>query len=259
MAIKIDELKEELIGKTVPRPISRGTISGHVAGEPFDKYVYEILEESYGDNVFRHYEYLNKLYLNNPKSKSVEDRMNLIHNHVLRFLLNRGVGPVRSWTPSDLFEEKQNDTADIIAVSDQKFQLLDIKTRNSEKKAQPPNIISAYKLAQACYIALENDEHDSFDLTYLEIGWFDDMANKVLECVDVSFANLFLEKPSSLYINWAAAMQIQFRVSELKQDYQGSKKEWMKDYLNAYVESTENRIRTMEQKFKTPFMKYVDE
>jgi len=49
-----------------------------------------------------------------------------------------------------LFDEKQNDTADILVVKDDFYEIIDIKTRNISKSAQPPNIISAFKLAQVC-------------------------------------------------------------------------------------------------------------
>lgn len=45
-------------GLAVPKPLS-GTLSGHAAGEPFDKAVYNELKKVYGDRIFRQYEYLN--------------------------------------------------------------------------------------------------------------------------------------------------------------------------------------------------------
>ena len=58
---KLETIVNKLLNKTVPAPIS-GTLSGHAAGEPFDKHVYKILGENY-NNIFRQYEYLNHLYL----------------------------------------------------------------------------------------------------------------------------------------------------------------------------------------------------
>lgn len=66
------------------------------------------------------------------------------------FLLSRGKAATENWSIENLFEEKQNDTADILLVKDQFYELLDVKTRNISKSAQAPNIISAYKLAQTC-------------------------------------------------------------------------------------------------------------
>ena len=64
MKLKLDDIVKNLLDKTLPAPIS-GTLSGHAAGEPFDKFVYQILNEKY-NNIFRQYEYLNQLYLGNP-------------------------------------------------------------------------------------------------------------------------------------------------------------------------------------------------
>lgn len=51
-------LLERMKGATVPKPLS-GTLSGHAAGEPFDKAVYANLKRMYPSKIFRQYEYLN--------------------------------------------------------------------------------------------------------------------------------------------------------------------------------------------------------
>ncbi|MDE7165569.1 MAG: HincII family type II restriction endonuclease, partial [Bacteroidaceae bacterium] len=52
---------EEMKNTEVVRPNSAtaGTLSGHAAGEPFEKSVYAHLKESYPGNIFKQYEYLN--------------------------------------------------------------------------------------------------------------------------------------------------------------------------------------------------------
>lgn len=57
-------LKQEVIGTSVPKPLS-GTLSGHAAGEPFDKHVYSLIKSNFPNDTFRQYEYLNYLYTQN--------------------------------------------------------------------------------------------------------------------------------------------------------------------------------------------------
>ena len=102
---------------------------------------------------------------------------------------------------------------DILVVKDNFFEIIDIKTRNISKSAQAPNIISSYKLAQLCAKMIDNDEFDNFSINYFEIDWL--LENNSLVCKDTHYGDLFKSHPSDLYINWAAAMQIQFHVSDL--------------------------------------------
>ena len=39
MSVDYHKLIEQVIGTSIPKPVS-GTLSGHAAGEPFDKHVY---------------------------------------------------------------------------------------------------------------------------------------------------------------------------------------------------------------------------
>lgn len=55
---------------------------------------------------------------------------------------------------------------------------------------------------------LDNEDFETFSLNYIEIEWFE--RNEFLECSDAYYANLFKATPKSLYINWAAALQIHF-------------------------------------------------
>tara|TARA_Y100000590_G_scaffold289420_1_gene325795 strand:- start:359 stop:643 length:285 start_codon:yes stop_codon:yes gene_type:complete len=66
------------VGTSVPKPLS-GTLSGHVAGEPFDKHVYNHLKKLFLDNTFRQFEYLNELFSKNSKVIGEEDKHYLIH------------------------------------------------------------------------------------------------------------------------------------------------------------------------------------
>jgi type II restriction enzyme len=103
---------------------------------------------------------------------------------------------------------------------------------------------------------LDNEEFDNFTITYFEIDW--DLSDEKLICKDAHYAELFKAKPEDLYINWAAAMQIQFHVSDLEQDFSGDRKEWAKSYLKHFVTQAKKRANDMITKFVKPFEKYID-
>lgn len=231
--VNYKKLINELVEKKVPKPIS-GTLSGHAAGEPFDKHVYQILKNKYNDNVFRQYEYLNYLFTKNPDAVGFEARTKLFNSPTLLFLLSRGKNATDKWSIENPFEEKQNDTADILIVTDDSFEIIDIKTRNISKSAQAPNIISAYKLAQVCAKMIDNKEFDTFDINYLEIDW--KLEEEFLVCSNGHHGALFQANPSTLYINWAASMQIQFHVRDLDQSFNDNREKWAREYLKHFVE-----------------------
>ena len=255
MKIDILSLKLDLVNTTVPKPVS-GTLSGHAAGEPFDKHVYKFVKAKYPEETFRQYEYLNKLYSQNTKALSVEDRWSLLKPNSVAFLLNRGKQTTQEWTPAQQFDEKQNDTADILVVKDNFFSIVDVKTFSTERNGQPPNIISAYKIAKMCALMLEENNFSSHDITYIGIAW--ELVGENLKCTDVSIKELFKTDPANLYINWAAAMQIQFHVSTLDQTYAGDVKQWCRDYLRTFVSQANDRAETMIRKFVKPFEKFLE-
>jgi hypothetical protein len=259
--MNIDFLKTELIGKTVPRP-SSGTLSGHAAGEPFDKHIESVLKKKYPANVKRQYQYLNELFEHHKAAHSYENRIALIKSPVARLLLMRGKATVTAWSPSSLFEEKQDDTADILIVDGiptSKFQIIDVKTTNLSKEAQPPNIISAEKLANACLYMLDNNDFDSISISYIGIGWKLEKINdkEMLVCKSVDIKHLFKSNPSELYINWVAAQQLQFKVEKLSQNFKGDTEQWCKEFINFYVTSCKNHINKKLNKL-VPFEKYLN-
>lgn len=250
---ELDTLSHYLLSTSFDKP--SGALSGHAIGEPIEKSIYDFLKKQSPNQFFKQYEFLNNLYLTN---ESCEDKSLLIQNHSLRLLLNRGVQATKNWSPKNLFSEKQNDTADIIKIynSDglEKYSLIDIKTFNTDLKGQPPNIISALKLAKLCNLLIENPtEADSFDICYYSVDWADTGNN--IEVKDVHFVNIFHIKPEILYINWAAAMQIQFHPSQVLQEFDlhKTKIEWAYEYLNVFCKSVKNRIAKMEKDFLLPF------
>lgn len=90
--IDFDWLIADIKNKTVERPnkATSGTLSGHAAGEPFEKCVYHMLKDKYPDCVFKQYEYLNDIYLRNPKHITVEQKYALMESPTALFLLSRG-------------------------------------------------------------------------------------------------------------------------------------------------------------------------
>jgi type II restriction enzyme len=254
MMVNYQNLIKRIKGTSVAKPIS-GTLSGHAAGEPFDKHVYAAIKEQFSKNTFRQYEYLNDLYSKNPDIIGFDARQELFNSPTVLFLLSRGKNATDKWSIENPFEEKQNDTADILVVKDKFYELIDIKTRNISKSAQPPNIISAYKLAQLCAKMLDNREFDNFTINYFEIDWL--LENDKLICKDAHFGCLFNANPADLYINWAAAMQIQFHVCDLDQTFNGTREQWAKKYLKHFVTQAKKRADDMITKFVKPFEKYI--
>ena len=255
MAVNYDELKKKVIGTTVPKPLS-GTLSGHSAGEPFDKHVYREVKKQCPNKTFRQYEYLNDIYSKNPTVIGFEARQKLFDSPTVMFLLSRGKNATGQWSSDNPFEEKQNDTADILVVENEFYEIIDIKTRNISKSAQAPNIISAFKLAQVCAKMIDNEEFNAFNIDYFEIDWV--LEGNKLVCKNAHHGNLFKAKPSRLYINWAAALQLQFHVSDLDQSFTGNKKQWAKEYLKHFVKQAKARADYMIEKFVKPFEKYID-
>jgi type II restriction enzyme len=130
-----------------------------------------------------------------------------------------------------------------------------VKTRNISKTAQAPNIISAYKLAQLCAIMLDNKEFNDLSINYFEVDWI--LENDRLVCKDAHFVSLFKSIPENLYINWAAAMQVQFHVCNLDQNFIGTIEEWAKTYLKHFVKQVYRRSEYMIEKYAKPFEKYI--
>jgi type II restriction enzyme len=254
MIVDYSNLKKKVKGATIPKPLS-GTLSGHAAGEPFDKHVYKEIKKQFPKETFRQYEYLNDLFSKNPHVIGFDARQDLFNFPTVLFLLSRGKNATDKWSIENPFEEKQNDTADILVVKKNFYELIDIKTRNISKSAQPPNIISAYKLAQLCAKMIDNNKFDNFTINYFEIDWL--LEGDKLVCKDAHFGCLFNANPANLYINWAAAMQIQFHVCDLDQSFNGTRKEWTKAYLKHFVSQAKKRADNMITKFVKPFEKYL--
>lgn len=233
-----------LNGHSVPKPA--GTLAGHAAGLPFEKLVHEKLLNIFPSRSFRHYEFLNSV-LKSLDKNDVEERFQAFGPDSLQGLLCRGKSTMAAWSPSNLFEEKQNDTAESIVCQDPSFDssksrllLVDVKTYNSARHGQPPNIISAGKLSEALASALEEGQV-RFDIAYVGVSWV--IEEETLKASDITVVSLFKMDPQ-LYINWAAAEQIQFHPHLATQNYVGSREEWAREFLKHFVSSLERRIGT---------------
>lgn len=255
--VDFDDLVINLRNQAVDRPnkASSGTLSGHAAGDPFEKNVYHKLKDKYPGNIFKQYEYLNDLFRRNPKHITVAQRYALLDSPTALFLLSRGDKATKAWSPTSIFEEKQNDTADILYYDNGFYDIIDVKTRNISKTAMPPNIISAYKLAKTCALMIDNEEYENVNIDYVEVDWIEQSGK--LRCTDAHHGSLFLANPQKLYINWAAGMQVQFHVSELDQTWKASMEEWTRYYLKVFVTSAEARCQKMRDMYVTPFLKYI--
>ena len=252
-------ITKQMKGKTVDRPnrANAGTLSGHAAGEPFEKCVLGVLREKYPKKIFKQHEFLNDLFLKNPKLLTEKDKCALVYSPTAQFLLCRGKTATAKWSPQNLFEERQSDTADILYYEPGFYNIIDVKTRNQDISAQPPNIISAYKLAQTCAYMLENEEYDTIRIDYIGVDWREDKAAGKLVCEDAQHASLFKVTPSELYINWAQ-IQIQFHPHNVDQSWDGSMEDWARNYLRHFVASARHRCDTMREKFIDPFLKYIE-
>lgn len=254
MGFNITEVAKELIGTSVARP-KVGTLSGHAAGEPFDKHAYECLKRRFPGKTYRQFEYLNELYSKNLHVVGYKERHSLISPPFLAEMINRGVKATSEWTVTAQFDEKQNDTADIILTEGDSFRIIDVKTKNTSKNAQPPNIISALKVAKMCASILDDGELGGFEIIYLGITWKE--SGPLLECTDCVVRYLFRANPAELYINWAAAMQIQANVETLDQTFSGTLKEWARGYLNVFTKGAHERSEKMMKDYVVPYLRHI--
>lgn len=82
--VNFEHIKSSVIGTSVPKPLS-GTLSGHAAGEPFDKHVYNEIKKQFPQQTFRQYEYLNDLFSKNPDVIGHEARYDLFNSPSVMF------------------------------------------------------------------------------------------------------------------------------------------------------------------------------
>jgi type II restriction enzyme len=98
---------------------------------------------------------------------------------------------------------------------------------------------------------LNSKQYDTHSITYVGIDWA--LEDTFLVCKDVFIRSLFKADPKKLYINWAAALQIQFHVNNLDQSFSGTAEEWCREYLKNFVGQAKNRSNYMNEKYVKPF------
>jgi type II restriction enzyme len=186
--------------------------------------------------------------------------MALLGPPALRFLLSRGKVQMRDWSPESEFEEKQNDTAENIIYPNSQptleaggAVLIDVKTVSLDRRGQPPNILSAGKLAQSLELALASG-HVPYDILYVAVAWRATASELIAE--EVAVKSLF-RIAADLYINWVAAQQIQFHPLQVDQDFDGTREEWAKKFLSTFVRSLDSRI-TRQMKLRDRYQRLVD-
>lgn len=109
-----------------------------------------------------------------------------------------------------------------------------------------------------CAFMIDNEDYDVFRIHYIEVDWVEERSKGLLVCRNAHYGALFKARPETLYINWAAAMQIQFHVSNLDQTWTGSMHDWAVEYLRCFVQSARERCAKMEEEYIKPFMKYIE-
>lgn len=245
----LDSVAAALVGKSVSRPA--GTLAGHASGIPFEDLVHSELVISFPGRIFRHFEFLNAIFAANPQAVTAEDRKRLLGPEALGSLLSRGTAATEKWSIDSQFRTKQNDTAECILTLDQSTDLtsekrlplclIDVKSQDQDKSGQPPNIISAQKIVNSC-VQFAQSESDvlPFDICYVALQW--QATDATLVCTKAKVVRLFRIPPQDIYINWAAAMQIQFHPMEVSQSYKGTPENWAYEFIKVYRNLLETRI-----------------
>lgn len=240
----------------VPRPSDQ--LSGHAGGLPFEKLVHDQLTQEFPGRAFRHYEALNHALTaaQGAVGEGFKAEDHVFGSPAVDFLSRRGEDALKKWSLENLFEEKQNDTAESIVFSDATknfssplVSLVDVKSQNAVKKAQPPNIISANKLIEAAKLVLPNGNPVDFEILYVGVKFKAEERDgkAVLVATDWTVVDLFKIDPAKIYINWSAAFQIQFHPFGVDQSYDGTPNEWLKHFVRVYVTSLEKRVEKQQK------------
>lgn len=242
----IEKVASTLVGESIPRPA--GSLAGHSAALPFEQLAHSALKQEFGQRVFRQYELLNHIFTLNPEVNTFEGRSTLLGPLSLQKLLARGKTAMAEWSLNQPFVEKQNDTAESVILPSKVKSLkgvspvilIDIKTKALDKRGQPPNIMSADKVANLCKAVLEDNSESDFQLVYLALGWREQ--GRRLQCIKTNVVHLNRIRPETIYINWVAAQQIQFDPFEVDQSFHGTGITWAKSYLQTYCDQLEIRV-----------------
>lgn len=253
------KIGENLKGAQVPRPSRQ--LSGHAGGLPFEELVHQELLKCFPGRAFRHYEALNYALMESYRKSSgtFNPKNYTFGSPGVNYLCRRGEKALKSWSPDNLFEEKQNDTAESIIFSDKNLNfdsnlisLIDVKSQNSSIDSQAPNIISANKIIKVAEIIIKNNLPVDFEILYMGVKFHVDKINnqELLIADNWTVVDLFRINPEDIYINLSAALQIQFHPFAADQSYTGTHKEWLKSFVKVYITSLEKRISKNQETIK---------
>lgn len=226
-------------------------ISGHRIATPLEEEVYDALSKAYPGLTFKQHEAVNK-YLSQAAAQGRVSNGFVFGNEAVDYLVNPRKKALSSW-PEEIVPGRQSDTADIVLFSDSSLFdgssvfLIDVKSHDLGKNSQPPNIMPARKLAKLAEICLSRNIDPNFSMYYVDLGYRKKDAGVVVE--DVCMVDMMKIPPldydgkgKPMYINWAAALQVQFRPSEVSQDFELSQKEWLAVFMKNYTSQKRDRI-----------------
>lgn len=225
--------------------------SGHRIATPLEEEAYDALSKTYPGLAFKQHEAVNKYLSETVVQGRVPDGF-VFGNEAVDSLVNPGKKALSNW-PKELVPGKQSDTADIVLFSDSALFdgssvfLIDVKSHDFGKNSQPPNIMSARKLAKVAEICLSKNIDPNFSLYYIDLGYRKKDAGVLVE--DVRMVDMMKIPPldyngkgKPLYINWSAAIQVQFMPSEVSQDFELSQKDWLAIFMKNYSSQKRDRI-----------------
>lgn len=245
---------EHVVASLVSKQVERRSynLAGHAGAIQFEDLAHEAMLKEFPDRLYRHHEMLNSLYRANG-DVNPKEREKLLGHPAQAVLLTRGKAASENWTMKSPFVMKQNDTAESILVPSSgknlrgpvsNLVLVDVKSQDATKNGQPPNIISAKKLANAFLASAADDTLElPLDIVYVGVKW--EAGETAITCKETKVIHLFKVPPEDIYINWAAAMQIQFTPFAVKQSYTGDVGSWARAFLNTYC--TQLRDKTTKQ------------
>lgn len=225
--------------------------SGHTVATPLEEEVYDALSKAYPGLTFKQHEAVNEYLSQAVVQGRVPDGF-VFGNEAVDYLVNPGKKALSNW-PEEIVPGRQSDTADIVLFSDSSLFdgssvfLIDVKSHDLGKNSQPPNIMSARKLANLAEICLSKNVDPNFSMYYVDLGYKKKDAGVVVE--DVRMVDMmkippldYNNKGKPMYINWAAALQVQFRPSEVSQDFELSQKDWLAVFMKNYTSQKRDRI-----------------
>lgn len=225
--------------------------SGHAIATPLEEEVYEALSKAYPGLTFKQHEALNEYLSQTVAQGRVPDGF-VFGNEAVDSLVNPGKKALSCW-PEERVSVNQSDTADIVLFKDSSLFdassvfLIDVKSHDLGKSDRPPNIMSARKLAKLAEICLSKNIDPNFSMYYVDLGYRKKDAGVVVE--DVRMVDMmkippldYNNKGKPMYINWSASLQVQFRPSEVSQDFELSQKEWLAVFMKNYTSQKRDRI-----------------